>query len=109
MAAEAVAAKELLDLAGDERELGEVSGCLQHLAVLQKAVHTYLDNKRRVFPRYESILFFAFFFGVFLYYGGLESIKERSPLWREERRGGKESNREEGSKEKRVWLRLNRN
>ncbi|KAK8378939.1 hypothetical protein O3P69_009581 [Scylla paramamosain] len=51
VAAKAVAAKQLLDLAGDERELQEVSGCLQHLAVLQKAVHTYLDNKRRVFPR----------------------------------------------------------
>ena len=57
VAAKAVGAKQLLDLAGDERELEEVSGCLQHLAVLQKAVHTYLDNKRRVFPRFVLMLF----------------------------------------------------
>ncbi|XP_050730386.1 dynein axonemal heavy chain 7-like [Eriocheir sinensis] len=51
VAAEAVAVEQLLDLAGDTRKLEDVSGCLQHLAVLQKAVHVYLDNKRRVFPR----------------------------------------------------------
>lgn len=59
VAAEAVAAEQLLDLAGDTRKLEDVSGCLQHLAVLQKAVHVYLDNKRRVFPRYQANSVFA--------------------------------------------------
>lgn len=57
-----MAAEQLLDLAGDERELEEVSGCLQHLAVLQKAVHTYLDNKRRVFPRFVLLGLLIIFF-----------------------------------------------
>ncbi|XP_042868647.1 dynein axonemal heavy chain 12-like [Penaeus japonicus] len=46
-----VASERLLDVVADEQTLKEVASCLQNFAVIQKAVHTYLDSKRRVFPR----------------------------------------------------------
>ncbi|XP_047480638.1 dynein axonemal heavy chain 7-like [Penaeus chinensis] len=46
-----VSSERLLDVVADEKTLKEVTSCLQNFAVIQKAVHTYLDSKRRVFPR----------------------------------------------------------
>ncbi|XP_063589657.1 dynein axonemal heavy chain 12-like [Penaeus indicus] len=46
-----VSSERLLDVVADEKTLKEVRSCLQNFAVIQKAVHTYLDSKRRVFPR----------------------------------------------------------
>nr|XP_045615668.1 dynein axonemal heavy chain 7-like isoform X1 [Procambarus clarkii] len=48
---ETVSAKQLLDVVGDVRALEEVSLSLSNFAIIQKAVYTYLDNKRRIFPR----------------------------------------------------------
>lgn len=49
---ETLSAEQLLDVAGNTQALQEVSSCLDSFAIIQKAVHTYLDNKRQIFPRY---------------------------------------------------------
>ncbi|XP_064087240.1 dynein axonemal heavy chain 3-like [Macrobrachium nipponense] len=46
-----VQAEHLLAVVIDADVLASVIECVNNIDILQKAVHTYLDNKRRVFPR----------------------------------------------------------
>ncbi|XP_068243599.1 uncharacterized protein [Palaemon carinicauda] len=48
---ETVQAEHLLAVVTNVNVLANVTECLNNIDILQKAVHTYLDNKRRVFPR----------------------------------------------------------